>query len=481
MPNEIDTFISEKATGREVPAPLDYLHQYVQKNGKDLKAETIPEQPMAVNKSLPPRPDRSATATKKTLSKIQTNPVRQAQPPDAKESLESKLAKRMDIRRKPVNSTSASSKPTETMNNEEKFASINQSMDSMRSNTQPIGELEELLKKFENGESKRSDVAKKTRSNSSMRFGTTQPLPNPPAQPLRPDRNHRQSMIVQTEVSEKQRQPSNADRRQSAPPPSNSRSLTPTTTSSTEILSPPKSPRPQSQQLSPRLPASDVTINPITPPLSASPTDVCSSPVFLQQAYHPPQESDQWKVSGSSIPHQQQQQQQQQYSPQGQTPVHQSQQQMPQQTQQQQQQHTEQHPPQQQYINPGQHPQQYMRSQTLPASFASTSPMMAPYAPPSPATVNSPWLSPQLHMMQPQSGHFEPPRSPVVHAAQASPMMAARSPMMQPRSPMMQSRPVTPVMQPSPIQKPATLPDGRPVVHWGKHLLLASPSILTSK
>jgi hypothetical protein len=117
-----------------------------------------------------------------------------------------------------------------------------------------------------------------------------------------------------------------------------------------------------------------------------------------------------------------------------------------------------------------------MRSQTLPANYATTSPLMAPYAPPSPAMVNSPWLSPQPHMMQTQqsqNGHFDPPRSPNVHAAQASPMMAPRSPMMrspmmQPRSPMIQPRPVTPVMQPSSAQKPATLPDGRPVMHWGK-------------
>ncbi|KAI8582012.1 hypothetical protein K450DRAFT_230388 [Umbelopsis ramanniana AG] len=480
--DEIETFISEKATGREVPAPLDYLQKYVQHNGKGREVEEIPEPQLPVNKTLPPRPDRAPTVTKKTLAKIQTNSVRQ-QPTVAKELPGFGSNKRMDIRRKPVSSTSSPMKSSPpTRNDNDMVMASSQSEDSLRSKSKPIGELEELLKRFEGGNEQPQEAPRKNRSNHSVRQGGTPPMPPP-----RPHEKYRQSMVVESDYSEKKNQVKTADRRQSAPPPSNtqSRSLTPTSSSSTDILSPPKSPRPQSQQLSPRLPDAEVPVEPITPPLSASSTEMCPSPVFLQQAYHPPQENDEWKVSSSPSPIEQEHQQRQQLQQHQQMQQQQQQQQQQQVQQQMQQQHHQQHLlsqqsqstshlPQQQQQQPthGQHSiqqsqqqqhvaqsqhmmpqqqqqpiqgqplmhqsqqqqqmavpyanqgQQYMRSQTLPANYGGSSPMMAP----------------------------------------RSPMM--RSPMIQPRSPMIQNGAVSPMMQAASAPRPTTLPNGRPILQW---------------
>lgn len=482
-------------------APLDYLQSYIQKNGKDPKAGTIPEPQVVptVNKTLPPRPARSSTMAKKTLPKIHTHSARNQQekaplPAAPKESLEAKVARRMDIRRKPVNSNAMLPKQPDSAADEETDKASDSHSTEPASQKQPIGELEELLKRFEYGETKTVETNRKSNNRQSLRQGT-QTSSLPPTQPPRPDNKyHRKSMNVVPE-EDKSSQSSTADRRQSAPPPTHSRSLTPTSSSSSDILSAPKSPRPQSQQIGSRSTSSDGTISPITPPLSASPIDVCASPVFLQQAYHPPQEFDQWKMPANVGPQQvqqpgpryinqpaaqpgQQSHQIQQQHP-SQQP-HQIQQQHPSQQQQQyaaQQVYQGQQQQNPQYINHNTQ-QQYMRSQTLPVNYGSTSPMMAPHAPPSPA-ITSPWLSPQPHMVQNQSvqnGNFDPPRSPAMGAAQPSPMMAplspmmrAPSPMMQPKSPLMQGRPVTPVMQPPNVPKPSTLPDGRAVMRWGKH------------
>ncbi|KAI9286931.1 hypothetical protein BC943DRAFT_336033 [Umbelopsis sp. AD052] len=525
--DEIEAFISEKATGRDIPAPLDYLQKYVQQNGKGREVEEIPEPQLPVNKTLPPRPDRASTVTKKALAKIQTNSVRQ-QPTVAKELPGFGANKRMDIRRKPVSSTSSPMKSGSTSRNgNDMVMASSQSEDSLRSKNKPIGELEELLKRFEGGNDQPQEAPRKNRSSHSVRQGGTPPVPPP-----RPHEKYRQSMVVESDHSEKKSQTKIADRRQSAPPPSSaqSRSLSPTSSSSTDILSPPKSPRPQSQQLSPRLPEAEVSVDPLTPPLSASSTEICPSPVFLQQAYHPPQENDDWKVSSSPSPIDQEQQQRQQLQQQQMQQQQQHHQQMQQQQMQQQQHHQQQllsqqsqsaihlpqqpphgqhsiqhpqqqpaqnqhmmhqqqpiqgqplmHQPQQQqqmavpYANQGQHSQQYMRSQTLPASYGGSSPMMTPYAPPSPAMVNapSPWLSAQPQQMappsQPTNGNFDPPRSPMMSAA--SPMMAPRSPMMrspmmQPRSPMIPNGAVSPMMQATSVPRPTALPNGRPILQW---------------
>ncbi|KAJ2964186.1 hypothetical protein NQZ79_g891 [Umbelopsis isabellina] len=485
--DEIETLISEKGTSQDLPAPLDYLQSYIQKNGKDPKAGTIPEPQVVptVNKTLPPRPARSSTMAKKTLPKIQTNSAKNQQekvplPSAPKETLETKVARRMDIRRKPVNSNAMLPKQPENTAEEETEKDLDTHTTEVASQKQPIGELEELLKRFEYGETKTVETNRRPNSRQSLRQGT-QTSSVPPVQPPRPDNKyHRKSMNVVPE-DDKAYQTSTSDRRQSAPPPTHSRSLTPTSSCSSDVLSAPKSPRPQSQQIGSRSTNSDGTISPITPPLSASPTDVCASPVFLQQAYHPPQDFEQWKMPANVGP-QQVQQPGPRYIGQpaaqpGQQPHH-IQQQHPSQQQQYAAQQAYQSQQQQnpQYVHHNSQ-QQYMRSQTLPVNYGSTSPMMAPHAPPSPA-ITSPWLSPQPHMVQNQSvqnGNFDPPRSPAMGAAQPSPMMAplspmmrAPSPMMQPKSPLMQGRPVTPVMQQPNVPKPSTLPDGRAIMHWAR-------------
>jgi hypothetical protein len=459
------------------PAPLDYLQSYIQRNGKDPKAGSIPEPQVVplVNKTLPPRPARSSTTAKKTLPKIQTNASKNIQqnpplPAAPKETLETKVARRMDIRRKPVNNNAMLQKQPENTAGEETERGFETPNPEAASQKQPIGELEELLKRFEYGETKTVETNRKPNNRQSLRQ-VTQASSVQPVQPPRPENkyNHRKSMNI-VPVEDKSHQASTADRRHTAPPPTHSRSLSPT--SSSDIVSAPKSPRPQSQQIGSRSTSSDGTISPITPPLSASPNDMCASPVFLQQAYHPPQEGDQWKIPTNTGPQQAQQPGPRYVGQPAVQPVqqhHPMQQQHPSQQQQYAAQQLYSVQQNQQYANHNTQ-QQYMRSQTLPVNYGSTSPMMAPYAPPSPAAT-SPWLSPQPHMLQNlpvQNGNFDPPRSPAMGTAQPSPMMAPLSPMMQSKSPLMQGRPVTPVLQQPNIPKPSTLPDGRAVMHWGK-------------
>ncbi|KAM3586313.1 formin-binding protein [Umbelopsis sp. WA50703] len=348
---EIETFISEKGTSQEPPAPLDYLQSYIQRNGKDPKAGSIPEPQVVplVNKTLPPRPARSSTTAKKTLPKIQTNASKNIQqnpplPAAPKETLETKVARRMDIRRKPVNNNAMLQKQPENTAGEETERGFETPNPEAASQKQPI-------------ESPTIDRAC--------------------------DKSH--GIVSASNLNlegDQWKMPTNTGPQ-------------------------------QAQQPGPRY-VGQPAVQPV-------------------QQHHPMQ--------------QQHPSQQQQYAAQQLYSVQQN----------------------QQYANHNTQ-QQYMRSQTLPVNYGSTSPMMAPYAPPSPAAT-SPWLSPQPHMLQNlpvQNGNFDPPRSPAMGTAQPSPMMAPLSPMMQSKSPLMQGRPVTPVLQQPNIPKPSTLPDGRAVMHWAR-------------